>query len=95
MTIAAANPSGMSSSTSHASWSENTLDAVGGRPGPGLGSGIEALLALDPEPDQRADHGAELDLLVGQVAEMRDLDVAGDVLMHGQRIDDPNGVVLA
>ena len=40
------------------------LDAVGGRLGTRLGAGLEAFLALDAEPDQRADLAAELDRLV-------------------------------
>jgi hypothetical protein len=69
--------------------SSGHMDAVRGRPRPRFGSGLEALLTLDPEPDQRTDRGAELDsLLVRQIAQVCNLDVASDLLVHCQRIDD-------
>jgi hypothetical protein len=72
------------------------LDAIGGRVGTRLGAGHEAFLALDAEPDQRADLAAQLDcLLLRQVAEVLDLDLAGGVLVDGQRVDDAYGVALA
>ena len=66
------------------------MDAVRGRRAPPLSApALEALLTLDPEPDQRTDRGAELDsLLVRQIAQVCNLDVASDLLVHCQRIDD-------
>ena len=47
------------------------MNAFGARLGAGLGSGDRALLAFDPEADQRTDRAAELDRLVlGEVAEV-------------------------
>ena len=93
---AAAESFGMSSRTSQASSSEKTCDAVGGGLGARLGAGLHALLALDPEADQRADLAAELDRLVlGQVAQVRDLDLAVGVLVDGQRVDHAHRVALA
>jgi hypothetical protein len=58
-------------------------------------AGLEALLVLDAEPDERADVAAELDgLLLGQVAEMLDLDLALRVLVDREGVDDPDGVAL-
>jgi hypothetical protein len=72
------------------------LDAVGGRLGTRLGAGLEAVLALDAKPDQRADLGAQLDRLVlRQVAEVLDFELAGGVLVDGQRVDHAYGVALA
>ena len=61
---AAAESLGISSSTSQASFVGEDLNAVGGRLGTRLGAGHEAFLALDAEPDQRADLAAELDRLI-------------------------------
>ena len=55
----------MSSITSQASSSENTLDAVGAPPRPERGARVHALLASDTQADQGADLAAELDRLVG------------------------------
>ena len=53
-----------------------------------------SLLALDAEADQRGDVATELDRLVlGQVAEVFDLDLACGVLVYDQRVDDADGVV--
>ena len=51
--------------------------------------------ALYPESDERAHHAAELDrLFLGQVAEMLYLHLAVRVLVNGQGIDDPDGVIV-
>ena len=72
------------------------LDAVGGGLGAGLGARLDAFLALDAEADQGADLAAQLDGLVdGEVAQMGDLDLALGVLVHGERVDHPDGVGLA
>jgi hypothetical protein len=85
MTIAEADPSGMSSSTSHAFSSQNTWMPSAAARAPASAPA----LTLDPEPDQRTDRGAELDsLLVRQIAQVCNLDVASDLLVHCQRIDD-------
>ena len=85
----------MSSRTSQASSSEKTCDAVGARLGARLGAGLDAFLALDAEADQRADLAAELDrLLLGQVAEVLDLDLALGVLVDGQCVDHAHRVAL-
>ena len=61
-----------------------------------FGAGLHALLALDPEADQRADLGAELDRLVlRQVAEVLDLELALGVLVDGQCVDHADRVALA
>ena len=93
---AAAESLGMSSRTSQASSSVNTCDALGGRLRTGDRAGLHALLALDPEADQRADLAAELDRLVlGEVAEVLHLDLALGVLVDGERVDHPHRVALA
>jgi hypothetical protein len=82
----------MSSRTSHASSSENTLGSgLGAR----LGAGDHPFLAFDSEPDERADLAAQLDRLVrGEVAEVRNLDLPVGVLVHRERIDDAHRVAL-
>ena len=59
-------------------------------------AGQRAFLALDAEADQRAHLAAQLDgLFVGEVAQVRDGDLAVGVLVHGQRVDHPDHVALA
>ena len=92
---AAAESLGMSSRMSHASSSENTLTPSAAGLGARLGAGDHPFLALDPEADQRADLAAELDRLVlGEVAQVRDLDLSVGVLVHGERVDDAHRVAL-
>jgi hypothetical protein len=70
-------------------------DAVGRRFSARFGARVHALFALDAEADQGADLAAELDRLVlGEVAEMRDLDLSGGVLVDGERVDDAHRLAL-
>ena len=72
------------------------VHAVGGGLGARLGTRFQALLTLDAESDQGADLAAELDRFVlGEVAEMLDLDLAVGVLVDGQGVDHPDRVALA
>ena len=69
--------------------------SVGCRFGARLGARGHAFLALDAETDQRADLAAELDRLVlGEVAEVLDLDLSVGVLVDGERVDDAHRVAL-
>ncbi len=69
--------------------------ALGTRLRPGEGAGLHSLLTLDPEADQSADHGSDLDRLVlCQGAEVLDLDLAVGVLEDGERVDHAHGVAL-
>jgi hypothetical protein len=93
---AAAESFGISSSTSQASSSFEDLEALRASLGARERAGLHPLLALDAEPDQGADRGAQLDRLVlGQVAQMRDLDLAVGVLVNGQSIDHAHRIALA
>src|SRR4051794_40231609 len=74
---------------------ERVKSVLRGR-GTRFGAGDHALLALDPEADQGADLAADLDRLVlGEVREVHDLDLSVGVLVHGERVDDADGVALA
>jgi hypothetical protein len=65
------------------------------RCGARFGTGVHALLALDAQADERADHAADLDRFVlREVAQMLNLDLALGVLVHGQRIDDAHRAAL-
>src|SRR6185369_15433297 len=56
---------------------------------------LEALVALDAEADEGADLAAELSrLLLGQVAQMLDLDLAVRVLVDRERVDHAHRVAL-
>jgi hypothetical protein len=69
---------------------------LGGSLGADRGTVQHALLALDPESDQRADLGPELDRFVlREVAEMRHLDLTLGVLVHRERVDHPHRVAGA
>ena len=71
------------------------VDAVRRRLGARLRARDHPFLALDPEADQRADLAAELDrLILGEVAQVRDLDLAVRVLVHRERVDDAHGVAF-
>jgi hypothetical protein len=75
---------------------EDVDPAFGGCLGTGLGENIRTLLAFDAEADQCTDLRAELDrLFTREVAQVRDLDLAVGVLVHGQSVDHPDGVALA
>jgi hypothetical protein len=65
------------------------VDALLGRfLGTDLGAGFEALLALDPEADQRGHLAANLDRLVlAEVAQVHHLDLAVGVLVDRERVD--------
>src|SRR5436190_4272709 len=68
----------------------------GGRLAAGLGERLRGLLAGEPVADQGADLRAELNrLLLRQVAEARDLELTLRILVHGESIDDPDGVARA
>jgi hypothetical protein len=68
-------------------------DAVGRRFSASFGAGLHAFLAFDAETDQRADLAAELDRLVlGEVAQMRHLDLSVGVLVNRERVDDTHRV---
>ena len=61
-----------------------------------LGARLHAFLALDAETDERTDLASELDrLLLAEVAEVHDLDLAVCVLVDGERVDHAHGVALA
>src|SRR4051812_1462066 len=69
------------------------VHAVGGRLLACGRAGLHALLALDPEADQRADRPAELlRLVAGEVAEVLDLQLAVGILVDGERVDDAHGL---
>ena len=69
--------------------------AVGSRLGSQHRALLGPLLTVDPKADQRTDHAAELDRLVlGQVAEMLNLDCSVGVLVNGERIDHANGALV-
>src|SRR5437667_11905912 len=62
----------------------------------GDGAGLHSFLALDAEPDGRADLGAELDRLVSrQVAEVLDPDLSRRIFVYGERVDHAHAVALA
>src|SRR3954454_3659952 len=72
------------------------IDAIGGRFRAGDGADLGTLFSRDPETDEGGDLASQLDRLVlGEVAEMLDLDLALAVLVDSERIDDANGVALA
>ena len=87
----------MSSRTSHlVSAGEGVHAPFGGRLGAGDSAGLHAFLSLDAETDQGADGRAELDRLVlGQVAQVLDFELAVRVLVDRDRVDHPDGVTLA
>ena len=64
--------------------------------GTDLGAFLHALLTLDTETDERGDLASELyRLVLGQVAEVHDLDLALRVLVDRERVDHADGVALA
>src|SRR5262245_29699535 len=61
-----------------------------------LGARSHPSLALDPDTQECADCGSELDgLLLRQIAEVLDLDLTAGVLVDSQCVDHPYGVALA
>ena len=73
------------------------VDPLGRRLRGTLGrAGLHPRLALDAQPDQGADLGTQLDrFLLGQVAEVFNLEFAVGVLVDGERVDHPDGVAFA
>src|SRR5215217_2023809 len=72
------------------------MDAVGAHLGARGRTGLETGFSFDAQADQRADLGAELDrLILREVAEMLDLDLAVGVLVHGKRVDHAHRVARA
>ena len=68
---------------------------LGGCLGAREGAGLHAFLALDAEADECTDLAAELDrLLVGEVAQVRHLDLPACVLVDREGIDHSHGVAL-
>ena len=62
---------------------------------PVSGTGLDAFLAFDSKTDQRADLAAKLDrFILGQVAEVGDLDLSLGILVHRQCVDHPHRVAL-
>ena len=63
---------------------------------PAFGASLHAFLARDAEADQGADLGADsIASSLVEVAQVRDLDLAVDVLVHGQRVDHAHRVARA
>src|SRR5207248_3412359 len=71
-------------------------DALRSRLGAGGRSCLDSLFSFDAEADQRPDLAAELDrLILGEVAQMLNLDLSVDVLVDRERVDHAHGVALA